>query len=36
MKIFGLSLTSLFILLGFFWLGTRFPNAFGSLPLLGK
>ena len=36
MKIFGISLTSILILLLFFWMGTRFPNVFGSLPLLGK
>ena len=36
MKIFGFSITSIIVLMLFFWLGTRFPNAFGSLPLLGK
>jgi hypothetical protein len=36
MKIFGFSLTSLLVLLLFFWMGTRFPNTFGSLPILGR
>jgi hypothetical protein len=36
MRIFGLSLTSILILVLFFWLGTKFPNAFGGLPILGK
>ena len=36
MRIFGLSLTSILILVLIFWLGTKFPNAFGHLPLLGK
>jgi len=36
MRIFGFSITSLLILLFIFWVGTRFPNAFGSLPILGK
>lgn len=36
MRIFGFSLTSILILIGIFWLGTKFPNAFGSLPVLGK
>lgn len=36
MKIFGFSLTTIFVLMLFFWVGTRFPNAFGSLPILGK
>ena len=36
MKIFGISLTTLFVLVGFFWLGTKFPNTFGNLPVIGK
>jgi hypothetical protein len=36
MKIFGFSLTTILVLMLFFWLGTRFPNAFGSLPVIGK
>jgi hypothetical protein len=36
MKVFGLSLTSILILVFIFWLGTRFPDAFGNLPLLGR
>lgn len=36
MRIFGLSLTSILILVLFFWLGTKFSGAFGSLPILGK
>ncbi len=28
MKIFGLSLTTIAILVAVFWVGTRFPNAF--------
>jgi len=36
MRIFGLSLTSLFILFLFFWLGTKFPNTFGNIPIIGR
>lgn len=36
MRIFGVSVTTIVVLVAVFWLGTRFPNAFGSLPLLGK
>lgn len=36
MRFFGLSLTSVLILGLFFWLGTKFPNVFGGLPILGK
>lgn len=36
MKILGFSLTSLLILLAFFWAGTKFPNTFGNIPILGK
>jgi len=36
MKILGFSLVTLFWLFFFFWLGTRFSTAFGSLPIIGK
>lgn len=36
MKIFGLSLFAILVYVFVFWLGTRFPNAFGSLPVIGK
>lgn len=28
MKFFGMSLTTIFVMLVVFWLGTRYPNAF--------
>jgi len=36
MRILGFSIVTLFWLFFFFWLGTRFPNSFGSLPVIGK
>jgi len=35
MRILGFSLMSLLWLLFFFWLGTRFPNAFSRVPIIG-
>lgn len=34
MKIFGLSFTTIAILVFIFWLGTKFPNTFSKL--MGK
>lgn len=36
MKVFGFSFTTILVLILVFWIGTRFPNAFGNIPVLGK
>jgi hypothetical protein len=36
MRIFGFSLTTILVLLVVFYLGTRFPNAFNKVPIVGN
>jgi len=35
MKIFGISVSAIFIIVLFFWLGTKFPTAFRGIPVIG-
>ena len=35
MKILGFSMTTIVFLVFVFWAGTKFPNAFSRVPVLG-
>lgn len=36
MRVFGFSLFTLFLFLGFFVIGTKFPGALRNVPLLNR
>jgi hypothetical protein len=35
MRIFGIAIPLFVVLIIFFWLGTKFPNTFRGLPVVG-
>ncbi len=35
MKVMGFSVTTILVLVAVFWLGTKFPNTFARVPVLG-